>query len=285
MFPTQWIARSIPFLGQEKPCIYGFIHNSEYHYYGFYLCNFENVWKQEVDKQKLVDLARSIGIEDMSDVELGELVNDISRYIPEKMEFKQDGINVIAETVGDIQWVFNLSRQSQEQTIGFLYKLNYQQFENICFMKFQVDNLKEVISVKDQYSRFLATNFKQSHGMDMINNYKKNNRSDIEFIERFDERKWEKKIVFQYRNNKYGLKSNIETAIKTVSKFANLSPVKLDPVEDTPSQSQSTQSTSMGSPIKLQVSTYELLVPSQGRSSQDTQSPRKRRKIGSLFKK
>ena len=52
-------------------------------------------------------------------------------------------------------------------------------------MKFQVDSLKRNYFSKDQYSRFLATNFKQSHGMDMINNYKKNNQSDIEFIERF----------------------------------------------------------------------------------------------------
>ncbi|KGR05481.1 hypothetical protein MG3_05050 [Candida albicans P78048] len=322
LFPTQWIAKSIPFLGQEKPCIYGFTYNSECYYYGLYLCNFENVWKQEVEKQKLVHIAKTIGIEDMSDDDLVELINDISRYIPEKMVFEQDDVNVRARTIGDIEWRFNLSRQNQEQTIEFLYKLNYQQFENICFMKFQVDSLKEIISVKDQYSRFLATNFKQSHGMDMINNYKKNNQSDIEFIERFSPKKWDKKVVSQYRNLQSknnrssinGLKICIETAINTISKFASLfseneakeeeqsSPVKLDPVEDSqlvkvspsPSQSdaqstQSANSNSMGSPIKRRISTYESLVPTSmsqaSQSSQDTQSPRKRRKIGSLFKK
>ena len=78
--------------------------------------------------------------------------------------------------------------------------------------------------------------------------------------------------------------------------------MKLDPVEDSqlvkvspsPSQSdaqstQSANSNSMGSPIKRRISTYELLVPTSmsqaSQSSQDTQSPRKRRKIGSLFKK
>ena len=68
----------------RKPCIYGFTYNSECYYYGLYLCNFENVWKQEVDKQKLVHIAKTIGIEDMSDDDLVELINDISRYIPEK---------------------------------------------------------------------------------------------------------------------------------------------------------------------------------------------------------
>ena len=127
-------------------------------------------------------------------------------------------------------------------------------------------------------------------------------------------------MVSQYRNLQSknnrssinGLKICIETAINTISKFASLfseneakeeqsSPVKLDPVEDSqlvkvspsPSQSdaqstQSANSNSMGS-IKRRISTYELLVPTSmsqaSQSSQDTQSPRKRRKIGSLFKK
>ena len=128
-------------------------------------------------------------------------------------------------------------------------------------------------------------------------------------------------MVSQYRNLQSknnrssinGLKICIETAINTISKFASLfseneakeeeqsSPVKLDPVEDSqlvkvspsPSQSdaqstQSANSNSMGSPIKRRISTYELLVPTSmsqaSQSSQDTQSPRKRRKIGSLFK-
>lgn len=322
VLPTEWITKSLPILGNNHQCIYGFISNVQIDCsYGFYLTNFEHVWVQELDKQGITTAASSIGLEDLTDSTLIHLLNELKKDIRNNIQFEQKNGHIIAQADGQPQWKFSLLQQDHSRTIQFLAKLNYQQFANMSYLKFQVDNLKEIISVKDQYARFLATNFKQSHGMELIDNYKRNNRSESESIEKFNPHRWNKKCAIDYRHlrsskkisNEDELKKNISLAVEEPWKFANLfylnvteeqenlSPVKFK-VDNSQSSSASQSQLSqiqfesqptldlefLGSPTKRQSSELRLPIVSQtnSSSSQNTsQSQRKRRKIGALSKR
>lgn len=325
ILPTQWISKSIPFL-EKQECIYGFIYNTlNSCSYGFYLTNFDHVWVQELDKEGIIKAANSIGLEDLKETDLIHLLHELKNDVHDNITFEQKDDNIIVQTSGQPQWKFSLIQQDDIRTIQFLAKLNYQQFATMNFLKYQIEDLKDIISVKDQYSRFLATNFKQSHGMELINNYKKINRSDLESIERFNPSRWEKKSSIDYRtlrsNNKKSndeeLNKNITLAVENPWKFANLfylnvteeqedlSPVKFE-FDDSQSQSQSGGQISqvslvqfesqptldlelMGSPIKKSSSGgFKRPAVSQLDSSSSlntSQSQRKRRKIGALSKR
>ncbi|KAL6451470.1 hypothetical protein SBY92_002812 [Candida maltosa Xu316] len=324
LLPTRWVSRSIPFLESKKECIYGFVYDLHTFKYGFYLSNFDCVWQQELDKIGIIKQAKEIGIEDMNDTDLTHLLNLMNESIPDKLILKQDGDNIIGETTTETIWTFNLVKQDSEKTIQFLSKLNYQQFGNACYLKYQIDNLKQAIEVKDAYALFLATNFKQSHGMDLINNYKRNHRAEIEEIEKFNIQRWEKKTSIEYRNQRSKKKKsheeeltyNIEKAVEGSWKFANmfyedtpeeveleqLSPIKFDALEDSQASLSRTQSQSQSQSqfSQLQFETQPSIPsslpesptkssgfkrPQSSQSSSQGQSQRKKRKIGSLSKR
>ncbi|RCK65321.1 hypothetical protein Cantr_01207 [Candida viswanathii] len=287
-----------------------------------YLTNFEHVWVQELDKQGFTTAADSVGFEDVSDADLVDLLKAISEDVVDNIEFGPQGDHIIAVTRAQITWKFSLVKQDASRTVLFLARLNYQQFANMSFLKYQVESLKDVISVKDQYARFLATNFKQSHGTELIDNYKRNNRSDLEAIEKFNALRWDKRSSIEYRKmrskrrglNDEELDRNIAVAVKEPWKFANLfylnvteeqeelSPVKFESDESQSplgTQSQSSQNVRFESEPTLDLSYVDLSPPKKKSfefkrpiasqsSSQDTsqsQSQRKRRKIGSLSRR
>ncbi|RCK66038.1 hypothetical protein Cantr_01713 [Candida viswanathii] len=316
VLPTQWVSRSLTFLGDSGQCIYGFIYDTvETCSCGFYLTNFHHVWVQELGKKGIKTAASSIGLEDLSDGDLVHLLRGLNEDVRSNITFERKDNHIIAATNGQPQWKFSLIKQDDARTVRFLAKLNYQQFANRNFLKYQIDNLKDIIAVKDQYARFLATNFKQSHGMELINNYKRINSSDLESIERFNALRWEEKSAIDYRSlrsrkrgsNEDELKKDISMGVEEPWRFANLfylnvteeqeelSPVKFefDELQSTPEmQSQSFQFESQPtldlSFVEPSPTKFKQPAASQSMSLSSKEaslSPRKRRKIGSLSKK
>lgn len=299
--PTNWATKSIPFIDPQI-CIYGFAHNQQDLSYGFYLSNFTNVWLQELLRDDLIQTAHKLGFEDASSRELTQLIKLLSEGVTheDKLSFvQQNQENITCELkLDEINWSFKLTRQKQDIMIEFLAKLNYQQFANHSYLLHLINHLENVILIKDTYIRFLVENFKQSHGLELINNYKRMNKTDIEAIEKFDIPRWEKRNAISYRKSQSSHKKKptqqeltkiISNAVNSTSwKFANLFYQDIQEESDeelSPRKFDALESTPMSSPIKMSNPTQ---VPklTHTLSSTPTTSPQKKRvKIGALTSK
>ncbi|KAG7660602.1 uncharacterized protein J8A68_005868 [[Candida] subhashii] len=306
--PTDWKSKSLSILSPSPTCIYGLTYNIPELSYGFYLTNFTNLWSQELTREELIKTASGFGFEDASMGDLVSLINITSKGVSqeESLSFrKSDDNDELIECelkLDEINWVFKLQKSNQEELIQFLSRLNYQQFSNHSFLLHQIQDLKHVIGIKDTFIRFLVENFKQSHGLELINNYKRINRTDIESIERFNPERWERGNAISYKKSRSSMKkksnedeliNNIDTSIKGCWKFANsfyqdipedkqeeeeLSPVKFDALESVNS-----------SPIKKKHDRGNDDSPNLSHSAspgpQSTSPFKKKLKIGALTSK
>ncbi|KAI5956041.1 hypothetical protein KGF57_003527 [Candida theae] len=215
--PTQWHLRRIDSL-QPSDCIYGLGYDSSQLTCGFYVTNFDKVWMEELDREDLSKRARELGIDGLTDEKLRLILDTLVKGIPNKVNFKQNSELVHAQVDLDFAWKFQLQGQPPETVIQFLSKLNFQQFSNISYLRYEIGQLKHVLEAKESYSRFLELNFKQAHGESLIKQYKKNNKEVIHLITNFNKQKWENEIKEEYlksrqQDAKAANKLNLENAI------------------------------------------------------------------------
>ncbi|ODV79091.1 uncharacterized protein CANTADRAFT_34912, partial [Suhomyces tanzawaensis NRRL Y-17324] len=187
--PTRWHSLSLGFLSRPE-VIFGLQHTRSQ--YTFYLTNFEHVWVEVADKTQLIAKGRQFGFEDLNTSKMMDLIQLLANLDQHKeADFALDGDD-IKLLKNDVHWVFQLAKQPVDVTVQFLRELNMQQFQNHSLLLEKIGDLKHSIEIKDTYSRFLVENFKLSHGMDLISDYKRNNKRDAEFLEPFRSETWEK---------------------------------------------------------------------------------------------
>jgi hypothetical protein len=81
------------------------------------------------------------------------------------------------------------------------------------------------------YSKFLAENFKLSHGIDLIRTFKKNNKTCADDFDPFNHTKWLKKIESSYKHSHHQFRTMVESCFhdRIAWKFANQKPRKTKP--------------------------------------------------------
>lgn len=272
--PTQWHVTTINFV-HPSDCIYGISYDPNQLTCGFYLTNFEKVWMEELEKLSLSRRAGDLGIDGLTDEKLILVLDTLVDCIPGKVQFKS-GTGVVAHFDLDFSWRFNLLNQPPETSIKFLAKLNFQQFSNISYLRYEIDQLKCILEAKESFAKFLELNFKQTHGEQLIKQYKKNNKEVLHYITDFDQSHWENKIKEEYvklrkENCENVAKFDLENAIATtwVSK-----PKK----ESTPVVTTVMPKPSRRAPIGKLISPTKR---SQSKSPSPRESPKKK-KIGQL---
>lgn len=216
--PTQWHFKTIDFL-QPSDCIYGIAYDSNQLTCGFYLTNFEKVWMEELDRQSISKKASDLGIDELTDEKLILVLKTLVKNIPEKVQF-QVSSGIIAQLDLDFSWRFELKDQPPEITIQFLSKFNFQQFTNNSYLQYEIHQLKSILDAKESYAKFLELNFKQTHGEELIKQYKRNHKGVIHFITDFDLKKWEAEVKVEYMkqrklNSEDLVKRDIENAVAT----------------------------------------------------------------------
>ncbi|CAK9685159.1 unnamed protein product [Candida parapsilosis] len=284
--PTQWHYKAIEFV-QPCDCIYGIVYDCTQLTCGFYFSNFETVWMEELDKQSLSKKASDLGIDSLSDEKLVLVLDTLAKNIPQKITFV-DGPSLIAQFNLDFTWKFELKKQQPEVTIEFLCKLNFQQFANTSYLSYEIEQLKSISEAKESYAKFLELNFKQTHGEQLIKQYKKNNKEVLHLIGDFDQKRWEKKVREDYKRHRLqdldSVKHDIEIAITTtwVANTKDKTPLTKDktPLTEDGSQLpvQKLPQPTKKAPIGMLVNPSKR---SQSTNSSRNESP-KRKKIGQL---
>ncbi|EGW30095.1 uncharacterized protein SPAPADRAFT_144617 [Spathaspora passalidarum NRRL Y-27907] len=304
LLPKLWKSCNLPFL--ESPCIYGF---SIADGYGFYLTDFTSLWNQRLNQDELIAVAAENGLEDVTNECMANLLCALEESVSNKdnLSFTQADNVIECKLTGEFNWTFTLTKRSPEQTVTFLSQLNYQQFSNNVYLTHQINNLQKIIAVKDTFIKFLTENFKQTHGLDLINKYKRMNKQDIEAIEQFNKIRWSKASAIEYRKVRTSkkrsemeeLSKNINEAIGNSWKFANsfytneeeleeqLSPIKIHP-DLSPIKSSSPPPPGAKKKLKfgalgVKPSLPKPHTPVAPTGATPTPSPRKKKqKIGSL---
>lgn len=192
--PTRWNNTRIQHLIPSE-VIYGFTYNVNKTSYCLYLTNFKDVWTEALGKIEFLKKTVEYGIEDLNEKRTLELFELLDKGIQDgidvqKSETAQD--ELIFNTTLHLPWTFNLTKSSSEKTIQFFAQLNFQQFSNHRYLQEQLHHLKLVVAVKDTYIKFLYENLKQSHGLDLIDKFKKNNKLNRKYFTAFEVDSWQK---------------------------------------------------------------------------------------------
>lgn len=200
LLPTIWETTTV--LGLSPPEVqYGFRFDVNHLGYAVYITNFLSLWVQELTRNDIVQQANSIGLEDIDDeaiVDLLKLVGDSSQNSSNlSLTLVENVIEVVVKMSG-INWTFQLHRQLSEVYSEFMVRFCKQLLAVNKFSTYKIDELNAIIKIKDIYSKFLTENFKLSHGMDLINKFKKNNKATAEQFEPFNDTKWNKKLEISY---------------------------------------------------------------------------------------
>ncbi|KAI3405146.2 hypothetical protein KGF56_002102 [Candida oxycetoniae] len=294
VLPIRWHSTSLNFI-QPPKVIYGFHSEQKEPRSSLYLTNFKKVWAQVLNREEMIAKAKSLGIDEVNNKVLAELVNAIEPQMASRLSFDQKGPIILVKVDIGVNWTFDLQELSPTETIEFLAKLNYQQFANTCFLNFQICKLKSIIDVKDSYARFVATNFEQSHGNHLLKTYRKNNIGDAESIDTFDQSEWQEKATNEYRKKRLDAKfsrnqildKNIDVAISIPWEFANegLACEKevVEDVEEADSHKHK-QNFPNSSPTRprQRIGMMSGLKRSQDDKAPSSPSPKKTRRIGQL---
>ncbi|RLV92457.1 hypothetical protein JA1_003175 [Spathaspora sp. JA1] len=310
ILPKKWKCDNL--LGR-KTCLNGITISSNG--YSFFMTDFVSLWYEQLNGQEFLKVAaEEHGLEDLTNEGMVKLLTSIEEcFLEKKLSITETDDTLLCSlpgTVSSVFWKFKLVKQSPDKTIEFLAALNYQQFSNHAYLQQQINSLIEIIGVKDTFIRFLVENFKQSHGLELINKYKRMNKEDLHAIEQFNTSRWEKVNANEYRKLRTKRKTNeqeeLNNIIKQVAgdqwKFANsfytaepeveeeLSPVKIKP-ESSPVARASAPPPSSPLPAKKKLKIGMLGAstklsakpePTTTTTTTTTPSPKKKRKIGSL---
>lgn len=164
--------------------------------YSVYATDFEHVWTEVLTIDELVNKARTFGYEDLDPESIANLLQLITKAMHNTSpKFRLTWNIEFTVTLPDFSWTFSLKQQDPAQ---FLAHLNRQQFLNQDYLIKQIKDLHNIIRIKDVYTKFLLENFKLSHGIDLISNYKHNNKKDTDHLDPFNEAKWLKKFESSY---------------------------------------------------------------------------------------
>ncbi|CCG25226.1 hypothetical protein CORT_0H01100 [Candida orthopsilosis Co 90-125] len=279
--PTQWHFKTIDFL-QPSDCIYGIAYDSNQLTCEFYLTNFEKAWTEELGRQSISKRASDLGIDELTEEKLVLLLETLVRNIPEKVQF-QVGSDIIAQLDLDFSWRFELKDQPPEMTIQFLSKFNFQQFMNNSYLQYKIRQLKSILNAKESYAKFLELNFKQTHGEELIKQYKRNNKGVIHLITDFDSKKWEAEVKVEYMkqrklNPEDLVKRDIENAVATtwISYCEDKPKPKTNKLRSSQSMDTTASNTNKRSPIGMLISPAKR---SHSKSPSPKESP-KRKKLG-----
>ncbi|KAI5970771.1 hypothetical protein CANMA_000190 [Candida margitis] len=164
---------------------------------------------------------KELGIDGLTNDKLILMLEALVKNISHKITFQNCG-DIIAQLDLDFSWSFELKKQEPEMSITFLCKLNCQQFVNNTYLQYEINQFKHVLDAKDSYVKFLELNFKQTHGEQLIRQYKKNNKEVLRFITTFDQKEWEQEVKAGFQKQRYQnqsledvIRRDIEKAVAT----------------------------------------------------------------------
>lgn len=193
-FPKQWNTSSllsVPPLEIQ----YGFHFDLDSLSYAVYTTNFCTVWSQSLQKVEIVEKAKEMGLDDLSDVELRKLLNLLQESTKNPKFTLIDNHLIVSIHAGELEWTFILTTYPLSD---FMLKFSKQLLLVSYFQRKKIDALNTLIKHKDMYSKFLTKNFTVSHGSDSINTFKKNNKAIADEFDPFDELKWSKKFDLSF---------------------------------------------------------------------------------------
>ncbi|KAK6198042.1 uncharacterized protein RJT21DRAFT_116088 [Scheffersomyces amazonensis] len=198
--PQKWTTSTVQGL-QSSEVLIGLVPETEG--YRLYVTNFNGLWTDTTES--VYEYATKLGYSVSLDYERKELVATIHKAIYSSKELKSglicsyhNGQLDIHIDHTDFKWKFYVHQQDSTQLAAFLAGLNYQQFANQQYLTYKLRQLQHSVQVKDLYIKFLSENFKLSHGSQLINKFKKNNKLDASDMAEFNSVEWDKYVNEQY---------------------------------------------------------------------------------------
>ncbi|CCE86371.1 Piso0_004856 [Millerozyma farinosa CBS 7064] len=271
--PRTWFSTSLSSQGTEKvKLLYGYEFSSESKSYLICTTDLKNVWIERLNKSQIIKKAKRFGIED-----LGDKIEDLLTVFSEgfgarskdktlKFEINDRSlgatnvINIVFEQ--DVQWRFELERQSCQIATEFFASMNMQQFRNHVFLDYKVQQLEKAIKDKDHYILYLEQNYKAVNGNEIIRKFHRMNENQYTFAKPFDMEEWNQKTEISYTRSsaddsdepeKTAIWRYIEESISDQNTWRVAQPFPaIEPQDDTMKEADH-------SPIKLEP--YELHVP------------------------
>lgn len=268
--PRTWFSTLLSSQGTEKvKLLYGYEFSSESKSYLICTTDLNNVWIERLDKSQIIKKAKRFGIEDLND-KIEDLLTIFSEGFGARSKDKTLKFEINDQSLGatdviniefeqDVQWKFELEKQSCQIATEFFVSMNMQQFRNHAFLNYKIQQLEKAIKDKDHYMLYLEQNYKAVNGNEIIKKFHRMNENQVTFAKPFDMEEWNQKIRLSYKPRSSADESDVpeKTVIwryieelisdqntwrfaqpipateplKDIKKEADDSPVKLEPYE------------------------------------------------------
>ncbi|CCE85273.1 Piso0_004856 [Millerozyma farinosa CBS 7064] len=208
--PRTWFSTSLSSQGTEKvKLLYGYEFSGESKSYLICTTDLNDVWIERLNKSQIIKKAKRFGIEDLSD-KVEDLLAVFSEGFGSRSKNKTLKFEINDQSLGatdviniifaqDIQWRFELQKQSHQIATEFFASMNIQQFRNHAFLDYKIQQLERAIKDKDHYILYLEQNYKAVNGNEIIRKFHRMNENQVTFAKPFDMEEWHKKVGLSYK--------------------------------------------------------------------------------------
>lgn len=211
VIPSTWFSTLLSFQGSEKvKLLYGYEFSSESKSYLICTTDLRDVWIERLNKTQIITKAKRFGMEDLGD-KIEDLLTVFSEGFRAKNKDKTINFEINNQRLGaaevidivfkqEVQWKFELEKQSYQIATEFFASMNMQQFKNHAFLIYKIQQLEKAIKDKDHYILYLEQNYKAVNGNEIIKKFHRINENQVTFAKPFDVEEWKQKIGLSYRS-------------------------------------------------------------------------------------